>query len=115
MKIPNNAKKINLENTTVDFFEFEKENIVHVYFDSSICAVPEPMINAMAGLKYINHTNKKLIMKNHQIPTGLFPKIDNSFNFEIQRLEDNNVLVIFSYIEDSLGEVDFNNNSCSGI
>lgn len=108
------TKKIELENTTVDFYEFKKENIDYIYFDTSICAVPEPMINAMAGLKYINHTKKKLIMKNHQIPSGLFPRIEKSFDFIIERGEDDNVLVIFTYKQDSLAEVDFNNNSCAG-
>ncbi|AXH14081.1 hypothetical protein [Malaciobacter mytili] len=114
MLLPNNATKIQIENTTVDFYEFEKDNITYLYFDTSLCGVPEPMINAMAGLKAINDTNKKLIMKNHQLPNGLFPKIDKVFDFEIQRLEEGDVLITFAYKKDSLAEVDFSNNKCLG-
>lgn len=115
MKIPNNAQKIKVENSTVDFFVYEQDNIKYYYFDTSSCAVPEPMINAMAGLKLINDSKNKLIMLNHQIPAGLFPRIENSFDFEIKRLEEqNNVLITFSYKQDSLAEVDFNNNQCLG-
>ncbi|RXJ99177.1 hypothetical protein CRU98_07380 [Arcobacter sp. CECT 8986] len=114
MNLPKDAKKIELDNITVDFFEFTKDGDTFVYFDTSVCAAPEPMINAMAGLKYINHTNKKLLMKNHQIPSGLFPRIDKSFDFIIERVEDDNVLITFTYTQDSLAEIDFNNNFCAG-
>lgn len=115
MNIPSNAQKIEVENSTVEFFLYEKNSIKYYYFDTSSCAAPEPMINAMAGLKLINDSKNILIMINHQIPTGLFPRIENSFDFEIERLEkQNNVLITFSYKQDSLAEVDFNNNQCLG-
>ncbi len=33
---------------------------------------PEPMVNAMAGLRLLDNSNKKLIMINHKTPGGLF-------------------------------------------
>lgn len=115
MNLPKDAKKIKIDNSTVDFYTFIKDGTKYYYFDTSICAAPEPMINAMAGLKIINDTNDKLIMLNHQIPSGLFPRIDKVFDFEIERLEEqNNVLITFTYKKESLAEVDFNNNQCIG-
>ncbi len=114
MTLPTNTIKLSLENTTVDFYQFTKNDISYLYFDTSLCGVPEPMINAMAGLKAINDTNKKLIMKNHQLPNGLFAKIDKVFDFEIEKLEDGNILITFSYKKSSLAEVDFSDNQCLG-
>ena len=86
-----NAKKIEVENSTVDFFEDED----YYYFDTSLTAPPEPMINALAGLKLLDG-KKKLIMINHKIPMGLFPKIENDFNYEINEIEEEKIKVIFS-------------------
>jgi hypothetical protein len=91
MNIPSNAKQIEVLNATLTFFEDEN----YYYFDSSLTAPPEPMINALAGLKFLNG-NKKLVMINHKIPMGLFPKIEEYFDYEIQELEDGNVKVVFT-------------------
>ena len=91
MNIPSNAKQIEVLNATLAFFEDEN----YFYFDSSLTAPPEPMINALAGLKYLSG-NKKLVMINHKVPMGLFPKIEEHFTYEIQELEDGNVKVTFS-------------------
>ena len=91
MNIPSNAKQIKVLNATLAFFKDEN----YFYFDSSLTASPEPMINALAGLKFLNG-NKKLVMINHKIPMGLFPKIEEYFDYEIQELEDGNVKVIFT-------------------
>lgn len=83
MNIPKNAKEIIVENSTVPFFKLK--NIY--YFDTSATAVPEPMINAIAGLKLLDE-NSKLVMINHKIPLGLFPKIEAYFDFEVEEFED---------------------------
>ena len=90
MYIPKNAKKIEIENSTVDFYEDEN----YYYFDTSLTEPPEPMINAVAGLKLIDG-EKKLIMINHKIPMGLFPKIEAYFKYEVEELNNGNIKVIF--------------------
>ena len=62
MHIPKNANKIDVEYSTVTFYKYED----NYYFDSSLTAIPEPMINAVAGLQILNE-NEKLIMRNHTI------------------------------------------------
>ena len=108
MDIFTKAKKIKVENSTVDFFEDENA----YYFNTSLTAVPEPMINALAGLKLLNG-NKRLVMINHKIPMGLFPKIDEYFDYEIEELEDGNVKIIFIKKPNCNKQLDFDTN-CKG-
>ena len=108
MYIPKNVKEIKVENSTVPFY-VEKNNY---YFVRSLTAVPEPMINALAGLKLLDE-NKKLIMINHKIPMGLFPKIENNFYYEVEELDDGNVKIIFTKKEGFVSKLDFDTN-CKG-
>ncbi len=111
--LPKRAKRVEIKNSTVDFYEFEENFISYYYFDTSECQVPEPMINAMLGLKLIANTDKKLIMINHCIPNGLFPKIDKAFNFEIEEFDDK-FKIIFSYKKESREEINYKDNQCLG-
>lgn len=108
MNIPKNAKQIEVDNSTVPFYQDED----YYYFDSSSTAVPEPMINAVAGLQLLDE-NKKLIMINHKIPMGLFPKIEAYFDYEVEELKDGNVKITFSKKEKLVPKLDFDTN-CSG-
>ena len=108
MNIPQNAKQIVVQNSSVSFYEDEN----FYYFDSSLTAPPEPMVNALAGLKLLDGS-KKLVMINHKIPMGLFPKIDEYFDYEIEELADGNVKVIFSKKSNCLTQLDFDTN-CQG-
>ena len=108
MNIPASAKQIEVVNSTVPFYEDEN----YYYFDTSLTAVPEPMINAVAGLELLNE-NKKLIMINHKIPMGLFPKIEAYFDYEVEELEDGNVKIIFTKKVNLVSKLDFD-TKCSG-
>ena len=108
MNIPKNAKQIEVDNSTVPFYQDED----YYYFDSSSTAVPEPMINAVAGLQLLDE-NKKLIMINHKIPMGLFPKIEAYFDYEVEELKDGNVKITFSKKEKLVPKLDFDTN-CLG-
>ena len=108
MHIPKNANKIDVENSTVTFYKYED----NYYFDSSSTAIPEPMINAVAGLQILNE-NEKLIMINHKIPMGLFPKIEAFFDYEVEELEDGNVKIIFTKKVNLVSKLDFD-TKCSG-
>ncbi len=108
MNIPSNAKQIVVLNSSVSFYEDEN----FYYFDSSLTAPPEPMVNALAGLKLLDGS-KKLVMINHKAPMGLFPKIDEYFDYEIEELADGNVKVIFSKKSNCLTQLDFDTN-CQG-
>ena len=108
MNIPANAKQIVVMNATLPFYEDEN----FYYFDSSLTAPPEPMVNALAGLKLLDGS-KKLVMINHKAPMGLFPKIDEYFDYEIEELVDGNVKVTFIKKSNHLSQLDFDTN-CQG-
>jgi len=111
--LPEDAKKIEIDGSTVDFFEYTQDGLTHYYFDTSDRGAPEPMVNAMAGLQLLEN-NKKLIMINHKPPMGLFPRIQQNYNYEIIELEDGRHKVIFTYKEGSTPNVDFSANTCAG-
>ena len=108
MHIPKNANKIDVENSTVTFYKYED----NYYFDSSLTAIPEPMINAVAALQILNE-NEKLIMINHKIPMGLFPKIEGLFDYEIEELDDGNVKIVFTKKEKAVSKLDID-TTCKG-
>ena len=109
MSIPKDAKQINVEGATVPFFKDETA----YYFDSSLTGPPEPMVNAMIGLQLIDD-NLKLVMINHKAPMGLFPKIQDSFKYEIVELPNDTVAVTF--IRKTNTSVDLKNidTACQG-
>ncbi len=106
--LPDDAIKIELEGTTVDFFKYEQDGCLYYYFDTSMTAAPEPMINAMAGLGLIDGVNKKLIMINHKIPGGLFGKIGH----ELEEMEDGRAKVVFWFLEEESDNADLTQTSC---
>lgn len=112
-KLPNNAKKIELEGSTVDFFEFVQNDLLYYYFDSSLSSPPDPMINAMLGLQLLTDENKRLIMMNHSIPNALFMRIDANFEYEIEKVS-NEIKIEFKYKKGSTLKTDFSNDKCGG-
>lgn len=93
--LPQDAKALNVEGSTVDFYEFIKDKIRYVYFDSSSCSPPDPMVNAILGLELIKD-DEKLIMVNHQIPSALLTKVAHTFDVDIKPLESGFVKLEFS-------------------
>ena len=56
--LPADAKKIEIEGATVDFYTFIQDGTTNYYFDTSECGPPEPMVNAMAGLQLLDENSK---------------------------------------------------------
>lgn len=113
MKIlPNDAKKIDIEDATADFYNCEIDGIDTLYFDTS-AGQGHPMVNAMAGLKALD-VNSQLIMINHHAPSGLFPKIEANYNYDVEDLEDGTVKVVFTYKSGTVQQTNFTDNKCSG-
>ena len=89
------TKHIAVENATVDFLTFEKEDKTYYYFDSTKCGPPEPMVNAMAGLNLLKE-NDILIMHNHKKPMGLLNKVSKNFTINEELLDDGSIQLFFS-------------------
>lgn len=109
--IPSEASKIDVAGATVDFFKLEKDGQSTYYFDTSKCGPPEPMVNAVSGLKLIKGTNDKLVMINHKTPGGLFAKLQDDISYEMQETGTGLVKVIFSSNSSSSANTDFQNIS----
>ncbi len=114
MNIPQDAQKVEVPGATVDFYKFERDGVTYYAFDTSRCGPPEPMVNAMAGLKLVDSPNVKLIMINHKKPMGLLNKIGENYDIEIQELDDGRVKLVFGYKEGASEKADLSDNSCHG-
>lgn len=112
--LPQNAQPIKVEGSTVPFYVFEDKGITYYQFDTSLSGPPEPMVNAMAGLRLLTDASKKLVMINHKKPMGLFDKIGKSFSYIIENLPDGNVKIVFSYNPEASEKADLTQTSCKG-
>lgn len=110
---PNNAETFTPEGATVPFFRYQLGEDQIVEFDTSKCGPPEPMVNAMIGLKMVgSHT--KLLMISHKKPMGLLEKIEENYHIEDTKTPDGKVQLLFSYREGKSEKADLTKNSCHG-
>ena len=99
---------------TVPFFTYTMGDTQYFEFDTLKCGPPDPMVNAMAGLKLIDSSNKKLVMINHKYPGGLIGKIGENYSHTKEETADGNVKLIFSYIAGESEKADLSQTSCGG-
>lgn len=111
--IPNDAQKIEVEGATADFFKVTNDTQSTYYFDSSNEGPPHPMVNAMCGLKLIKNTNDKLVMINHKMPGGLFPKLEADVEYISKDLDNGLVQVIFSSVNAGV-DSNLDESTCQG-
>jgi uncharacterized protein (DUF2249 family) len=71
------------------------------------------MVNAMAGLAMLKD-GEKLIMINHCAPMGLFPKVENEFEFTYADRADGLTRIEFTKKSGVTANTDFSSTSCSG-
>jgi len=109
-----NKEAIEVEGATVPFFTYTLGEDQVFEFDTSKCGPPDPMVNAMAGLKLIDAPDKKLVMINHKSPGGLLAKIGENYDIAEEKLEDGRVKLTFSYKAGESEKADLSQNSCGG-
>ena len=112
--IPSEAKKIEVNGATVDFFELAKDGVSTYYFDTSAEGPPHPMVNAMSGLKLLKGTNDTLVMINHKAPGGLFAKLEDDIQYTSEDIDGGRVKIVFSYNPKATAESDLTQTSCHG-
>ena len=110
--LPQDATKISVEGSTVDFYTYVKENSTYYQFDTSMTGPPEPMVNAMAGLNLIDGADKKLVMINHKSPGGLISKIGENYDIAEEAIDGGKVKLIFSYKSGASEAANLSDNSC---
>jgi len=106
-------EKINVDGSTVDFYKYIQDGLTTYEIDTSKCGPPEPMVNAMCGLKLLDQ-DSQLIMINHKAPGGLFPKVEQEFSYEIIETQNAFTKIVFRKKFNSPNTTDFTSNSCSG-
>ena len=103
---------IEVDGANVPFFKYTVGEDQIIEFDTSKCGPPDPMVNAMAGLKLLDAPNKKVVMINHKKPGGLISKIGENYDIETEDLEDGRVKLIFSYKAGESERADLSKNTC---
>ena len=105
-------KEIEVPGANVPFYTYKEGDDQIIEFDTSKCGPPDPMVNAMAGLKLLDAPNKKVVMINHKSPGGLLAKIGENYNIEEEKLDDGRVKLIFTYKSGESEKADLSKNSC---
>ncbi len=114
MLFPSDAQKVQVEGATVDFYKWKEGDTTYYGFDTSKLGPPEPMVNAMAGLKLVDNPSVKLVMVNHKMPMGLLNKIGENFQIEKEELSDGRIRLIFGYKEGESEKADLSDSHCHG-
>jgi len=112
--LPDTAQSLSVKDATVPFFTYEKDGMSYIYFDTSTCVPPEPMINAMLALELLDSVTKKVIMINHRSPVGLLAKVERFYDIETTQREDGKLQLIFSYKEGISDQADLSQKQCAG-
>ncbi len=109
-----NKEALEVEGATVPFFTYTLEDTQYIEFDTSKCGPPDPMVNAMAGLKLLDAPNKKVVMINHKSPGGLLAKIGENYDISEEKLESGLVKLVFSYKSGDSEKANLNDAACHG-
>ncbi|EDZ61201.1 hypothetical protein SMGD1_0294 [Sulfurimonas gotlandica GD1] len=109
--IPIEANKIEVAGATVDFFELAKDGVSTYYFDSSKCGPPDPMVNAMSGLRLIKNTNNTLVMINFKSPGGLFAKLEADIAHTVENMDGGLVKITFTNVNSGV-DSDLTQTAC---
>ena len=112
--LPDTAHSFTVQDATVPFFTYEAHGTSYIYFDTSACIPPEPMINAMLALELLDSVTKKVVMINHRSPVGLLAKVEKFYDIETTQLEDGKLQLIFSYKEGVSDQADLSQKQCAG-
>lgn len=111
-QLPNDAVKIDIDGATTTFYSYLDNGIQTYYFDTCDGS-GHPMVNAMAGLQSLPN-DAQLIMINHHAPSGLFPKIEANYDYNVEDLIDGTAKIVFKYKTGTTQQTNFTDNKCSG-
>ncbi|MDO8454819.1 MAG: hypothetical protein Q7S59_09640 [Sulfurimonas sp.] len=86
---------VEVPRTTLKFYKYEADGLTYYEFDATECSPPEPMVNAINGLRMLKNENERLAVTFFHEPTPLFEKTTKHFIHEIEELESGDVRVVF--------------------
>ncbi|MFA6137001.1 MAG: DUF2249 domain-containing protein [Sulfurimonas sp.] len=88
-------KLVEVPRTTLKFYKYEADGLLFYEFDATECSPPEPMVNAINGLRMLRSDNDRMVGIFFHEPTPLFEKTAKHFIHEIEELESGDVRVVF--------------------
>ncbi len=86
---------IEVPHATLDFYKYEKDDLVYYEFNAVECTPPEPMVNTMSGLQMLKKENERLIGTFFHEPFPLYQRISVNFEYKSQELKNGDFLVVF--------------------
>lgn len=94
-----NKEKIEVQGATLDFFKYKEDSLTYYEFDATECSPPEPMVNAINGLRMLKNDNDRLVGIFFHEPTPLYNRLANQFLHEAIALKSGDFKIIFKKIK----------------
>ena len=80
---------------TLDFYKYNVDGLTFYEFDATECQPPEPMVNAMHGLRMLESETDRLVGIFFHEPAPLFMKTGEYFSHESTELESGDFRIVF--------------------
>ena len=88
-------EKIEVPMATLEFVKYKENGSTCYEFNATECQPPEPMVNAMVGLKLLQNENDRLVGIFFHEPAPLYDRIGQNFSHEATELENGDFKIIF--------------------
>lgn len=86
---------VEVPRATLDFYKYEEGGLTFYEFNATECSPPEPMVNAINGLRMLKSENDRMVGIFFHEPTPLFERTEKNFTHEVTELESGDVKVVF--------------------
>ena len=86
---------IKVPKATLDFFRYKEDDLLYYEFDATECSPPEPMVNAIHGLKMLKNKNERLVGYFFHEPFPLFDKLPEKFTYKATELQNGDFKIVF--------------------
>lgn len=86
---------IEVQGATLDFYKYEEDGLTYFEFNATRCQPPEPMINAISGIRLLKSENDRLVGIFFHEPFPLYERIPLTIGHEAQELESGDIKVTF--------------------
>jgi hypothetical protein len=88
-------EQVEVRGATLKFYKYEADGLVFYEFDATECSPPEPMVNALHGLRMLKEENERMVGIFFHEPTPLFERVGEHFIYEVEELPSKDVRVVF--------------------
>lgn len=86
---------VTVPRATLDFYKYEENGLVFYEFNATECEPPEPMVNAINGLRMLKNENDRLVGIFFHEPSPLYERISSDFTHEALELESGDFKITF--------------------